>query len=175
MVAIVGATMGLLSAVLGFVAEATKVQLADVKDVMETGCTYPTNSKNPTQVLGVVAVMSLLISRVCFLRSPIPSPVARLSLISSWLAWLGALIFYIVGLVMIGNQGEKMRYGERLGDRTFQIDYVCKVVNPGIFGAGASLTLTSVVLQIIYLVVVNHHDGTITVPPSTQRSEVTMV
>ncbi|KAJ9537744.1 hypothetical protein OSB04_030477 [Centaurea solstitialis] len=136
---IIGATMGLLSAVLGFVAEATKVQLADVNDEMERECKYPTNSKSPHKV-----------------------------------ASLGAMSFYIIGLVMIGNQGEEMRFKERLGYGTFESSYVCKVVKPGIFGAGASFALTSIALQIIYSVATSLHDGTTIIPPSTKRSEVTM-
>ncbi|KAJ9537775.1 hypothetical protein OSB04_030508 [Centaurea solstitialis] len=161
---IVGATMALLSAVLGFVAEATTAQLLGGDDEMERGCTYSTDSKSPAQMLGILAVLSLLffqpLSRLLWLDSPLFLP--------------GALTFYIVGLVMIANQGEEIRYGERLQDGTFQSYYVCKVVKPGIFGAGASFALTTIVLQIIYLVATSHHDGTATVAPSTQRSEVTM-
>ncbi|KAI3815068.1 hypothetical protein L1987_14722 [Smallanthus sonchifolius] len=49
------ATVGLLSAALGFAVEATKLQLDEVKDISGRGCTYPSHSA-PT-ALGVVAVV----------------------------------------------------------------------------------------------------------------------
>lgn len=64
------------------------------------------------------------------------------------MAWLAAMSFYVVGLVMIADEGEDIRY-----DR-FDTSYiVCDVLKPGIFGAGASFVLVTIVLKIIYLLI----------------------
>ncbi|KAJ9537776.1 hypothetical protein OSB04_030509 [Centaurea solstitialis] len=74
-----------LSATLGFAAEATNLQLADVKIATDRRCTYPDHPKSPTQELGIAAIIALLVSRVyCSTRYHISSPMSRLSLISSW-------------------------------------------------------------------------------------------
>ncbi|GKD59841.1 hypothetical protein Tco_1297350 [Tanacetum coccineum] len=81
---------------------------------------------------------------------------------SQLVAWLVAMIFYVVGLVMIIKQGNILKYqGEP------QNLYNCNAVKPGIFGAGASFALTSILLEIIYLVATTTHqpDKTTADPP----------
>lgn len=65
-------------------------------------------------------------------------------------AWFVAISFYVVGLTMNGRQGDTLEYRDH-----YQSYYKCNVVKPGIFGAGASFALTSVILEIVYLVVTN--------------------
>ncbi|PWA46529.1 hypothetical protein CTI12_AA507820 [Artemisia annua] len=154
------ATFGLLSAALGFAAEATKLQLAEVMDFLEGGCTYPSNS-GPIR-LGVIAIVALVAFRVYCPGNRSPSAMVQLSRYLSWVAWLVAMIFYVVGLVMIKKQGNILEYqGEP------QNLYNCNVVKPGIFAAGASFALTSILLEIIYLVASTTHqpDKTTSDPP----------
>ncbi|KAI3712114.1 hypothetical protein L1987_70663 [Smallanthus sonchifolius] len=138
---------GLLSAALGFAAEATKLQIDEVKDVYRTGCTYPSNSGR-TVTLVVLALVALLGIRVYCPGTRSPSSVVQLSRYLSWVAWFMAMIFYAVGLIMMKNQEDTFEYRD-----DFQSYYKCNVVKPGIFGAGASFALTSVVLEIVYSVV----------------------
>nr|GEX70679.1 hypothetical protein CTI12_AA549420 [Tanacetum cinerariifolium] len=75
-------TFGLLSASLGFAAEATKLQLAEVMDFSEGGCTYPSNS-GPIR-LGVIAIVALVAFRVYCPGNRIPSAMVQLSRYLSW-------------------------------------------------------------------------------------------
>ncbi|KAI3815069.1 hypothetical protein L1987_14723 [Smallanthus sonchifolius] len=158
---------GLLSAALGFAAEATKLQLDEVKDVYGTGCKYPSNSGRTTLViLALVAPFGFVYCPG--IRSP--SSVVQLSRYLSWVAWLVAMIFYVVGLLMTKNKGDTFEYQD-----DFQSYYKCNVVKPGIFGAGASFALTSVVLEIVYSVITqNETDKTASEPSPDQPSVVAM-
>ncbi|GJX44640.1 hypothetical protein Tco_0261316 [Tanacetum coccineum] len=135
---------GILSAALGFAAEATVPRIYEVQNKISHECTYP---KSPAQGLVIAALVTLLIVRCYSPRTSNLSPWVRLSLFSSCrVAWLVAMSFYIAGFVMINNQEKEIRLNG------FQSYIVCHVVKPGIFAAGASFVLVSVVLEIVYLV-----------------------
>ncbi|PWA41803.1 hypothetical protein CTI12_AA507830 [Artemisia annua] len=140
---VIVAINGMLSAALGFAAEATVPRIYEVQNKFSHECKYP---KSPAQGLGIAAVVTLLIVRCYCSRTRNLSPLVRLTLFSSWVAWLVAMSFYIAGFLMINNQEMEIRYNG------FQSYIVCYVVKPGIFAAGASFVLVSIVLEIVYLV-----------------------
>lgn len=84
-------------------------------------------------------------------------------------AWFVAMIFYIVGVLMTTKQGDTLEYHDR-----FESFYSCNVVKPGVFGAGASFALTSIVLEIVYLVVTQQRIDKTTSDPSRQPSNIAM-
>ncbi|XP_021999601.1 uncharacterized protein LOC110896792 isoform X1 [Helianthus annuus] len=108
-----------------------------------------------------LALIGLCSSRHCpGVRSP--SSAVQLSRYLSWVAWFVAMSFYVVGLLMIKNQGDKYEYRDN-----FQSYYNCNVLKPGIFRAGASFALTSIVLEVVYLVVAQHQTEKTASDPST--------
>ncbi|KAK1414351.1 hypothetical protein QVD17_30095 [Tagetes erecta] len=164
---IVVAMIGLLSVALGFTLEATKIQLDDVIDPYGQGCTYPSHSHSIT--LGVLAIVALLAFRVYCPETRNSSSMVQLSRYLSWVAWFVAMIFYIFGVLMTTKQGDTLEYVDG-----FESYYSCNVVKPGIFGAGASFALTSVILENVYLVVSQQQNDKTTSDPSTQPSNVAM-
>ncbi|XP_076882552.1 uncharacterized protein LOC143531566 [Bidens hawaiensis] len=137
--------IGIASAALGFAAEATSPRLSEVQNNITGACTYP---KRPAYRLGIAALVMLLVFRCYCPKTRNLCLKARVCLISSWVAWLAAISFYVVGLVMINGQGEEIRYD------SFNRSYVvCHVVKTGIFAAGASFVLLTILLEIIYLAI----------------------
>ncbi|PWA46531.1 hypothetical protein CTI12_AA507840 [Artemisia annua] len=171
-------TFGFISAAFGFAVEAMKPQLDEVKGIIGDGCYYP--SKTIPMSLGAAAIVALLVIRAYCPGIRSSSSVVQLSRYLSWVAWFGAMTFYIIGL-MLENQKEEIYYrpldvpyqGEETHDYSgMHSYYVCNVVKPGIFGAGASFALTSITLEIIYLVVTLHGDKTTSIDPSAKLSAV---
>ncbi|KAL8242620.1 hypothetical protein R6Q59_012922 [Mikania micrantha] len=159
------ATIGLLSASLGFAAEATKFQRDDVKDIYGIGCKYPSHSG--TMTLGIIAVAALVCFRVYCPGTRSPSSGVQLLHYLSWLTWFVAMIFYVIGLLMTVNQGNTFEYRDN-----FQDYYKCNVVKPGVFGAGATFTLTSIILEIVYLVVKQPQTDKTSSDPSTDKPSI---
>ncbi|XP_076943053.1 uncharacterized protein LOC143613152 [Bidens hawaiensis] len=163
------ATVGLLSATLGFAAEATKIQLEEIQNIYRMGCTYPEHSG--ATALAVVALVTLLGFRVYCPGTRSQSSSVQLSRYLSWVAWFVAMSFYVVGLLMAKLQGHQYE-----PQTNFQHYDKCNVVKPGIFSAGASFALTSVVLEIVYLVTATQHqtDKTASNPSTGQPSILSM-
>ncbi|KAI3803533.1 hypothetical protein L1987_31689 [Smallanthus sonchifolius] len=71
----------MVSAALGFAAEATSPRLYEVQDKISGDCTYP---KSPAQGLGIATLLTLLVFRCYCPKALSQSSRARLCLVSSW-------------------------------------------------------------------------------------------
>ncbi|URE37201.1 hypothetical protein MUK42_08086 [Musa troglodytarum] len=118
--------LGLLSAALGFAAEATRIRVSDVQTSTLGQCTYP---RSPSLALGLLAAVALMIAQA------IISTVAGVTFII-------ALVLLLSGAALNDKWGlERAYFGK-----------YCYVVESGVFTGGAVLSLASVALGIVYYV-----------------------
>lgn len=156
MVCAVVGFLGLLSALLGFVAEAKRIKGSQVKFSSPSECVYP---RSPALALGLTAALSLMIAQVlinvatgctCCTRRPHQSTsnwtLALLCFLVSWLTFVIAFLLLLTGAALNDEHGKENIY--------FGSSY-CYVVKPGVFAGAASLSLASVVLGIIYYLTSN--------------------
>ncbi|KAI3720507.1 hypothetical protein L2E82_31494 [Cichorium intybus] len=143
--------LGLVSAVLGFVAEAKRVKGSEVKFSSPSECVYP---RSPALALGLTAAVCLLIAQVimnvatgciCCRRGPQSSTsnwtLAIVCFVVSWFTFVIAFLLLLTGAALNDEHGEESMY---FGS------YNCYVIKPGVFAGAASLSLTSVVVGIVY-------------------------
>ncbi|CAL9167675.1 unnamed protein product [Musa hybrid cultivar] len=144
--------LGLLSAALGFAAEATRIKVSDVQTTTLDVCTYP---RSPALALGLIAAVALMIAQaiintvsgcICCKKYPNPSDtnwtIGLISFIASWVTFIIAFVLLLSGAALNDQWGqERMYFGE-----------YCYVVRSGVFSGGAVLSLASVALGIVYYV-----------------------
>ncbi|CAL9042285.1 unnamed protein product [Musa banksii] len=144
--------LGLLSAALGFAAEATRIKVSDVQTTTLGVCTYP---RSPALALGLIAAVALMIAQaiintvsgcICCKKYPNPSDtnwtIGLISFIASWVTFIIAFVLLLSGAALNDQWGqERMYFGE-----------YCYVVRSGVFSGGAVLSLASVALGIVYYV-----------------------
>ncbi|CAN6191943.1 unnamed protein product [Urochloa humidicola] len=144
--------LGVLSAALGFAAEATRVKVSDVQTTTPGECIYP---RSPALALGLISAVCLMLAQstintvagcICCKRHPVPSDtnwsVALISFIISWCTFIIAFLLLLTGAALNDQRGaENMYFGS-----------FCYVVKPGVFSGGAVLSLASVALAIVYYV-----------------------
>ncbi|KAL5224226.1 hypothetical protein ABZP36_010865 [Zizania latifolia] len=154
-VSAVAGFLGVLSAALGFAAEATRVKVSDVQTTSPGGCIYP---RSPALTLGLLSAVTLVVAQsiintfagcICCKKHPVPSDanwsVALISFIVSWATFIIAFLLMLTGAALNDQRGEENMY---LGG-------FCYVVKPGVFSGGAVLSLASVALAIVYYVAVS--------------------
>ncbi|KAH7692904.1 Modifying wall lignin-1/2 protein [Dioscorea alata] len=163
--------LGLLAAALAFGAEATRVKISDVETTSSPdGCIYP---ESPASPLGLTAALALLVAQliinivagcVCCKRHQNSSnsnwTLALISLIVSWITFTIAFLLLLTGAA--------------LNDQRTQQNLYCYVVKPGVFAAGALLSLATVSLAIIYYVSLSTFN-TANTPQSNQNQSIAMV
>ncbi|XP_020581966.1 uncharacterized protein LOC110025693 isoform X2 [Phalaenopsis equestris] len=116
--------LGLLSAALGFAAEATRVKASDVLTRVPgefAGCICCKRNTNPANTNWTVALISFVLS---------------------WVTFIIAFLLLLTGSALNDQRGQQRMY---FGD-------YCYVVKPGVFSGGAVLALGSVSLGIVYFV-----------------------
>ncbi|THU72818.1 hypothetical protein C4D60_Mb04t16200 [Musa balbisiana] len=145
--------LGLLSAALGFAAEATRIKASDVKATAGGECVYP---NSPALALGLISALALMIAQViintvagciCCKKHSQPSSsnwtVGLISFFASWVSFIIAFLLLLTGAALNDQRGKERKY---FGGND------CYVVKPGVFSGGAVLSLASVALGIIYYV-----------------------
>ncbi|WOL13221.1 hypothetical protein Cni_G21990 [Canna indica] len=144
--------LGLVSAALGFAAEATRIKVSDVQTTTLGQCTYP---KTPALALGLISAVALMVAQaiintvagcICCKKYPNPSDtnwtIGLISFIASWITFIIAFVLLLSGAALNDQWGqERMYFGE-----------YCYVVKAGVFTGGAVLSLASVALAIVYYV-----------------------
>ncbi|KAJ3681609.1 hypothetical protein LUZ60_014182 [Juncus effusus] len=151
-VSIVAGILGLLSVLLGFAAEATKIQLSDIIYTTYYGCTHP---KSPAFGMAIAAALLLLIAQImlnvlgccgcCKTSNDISANVmvsqvgskrtsAIIMICASWATFLVSFILFLSG-ALINTPGG-------------QINYYCTTVKPGIFATASFFSLLTVGLGI---------------------------
>ncbi|KAK8935578.1 hypothetical protein KSP39_PZI013192 [Platanthera zijinensis] len=141
--------LGLISAVLAFAAEATRIRSSDVVTSMGH-CIYP---KSSALYLGLLSVISLVMAQavinifagcICCKRISNSSnanwTVALIAFIGSWISFVIASIMLMAGATL--NDQKTMQ-------KMYSGNY-CYVVKVGVFSGGALLALSSVSLGLIY-------------------------
>ncbi|XP_010940798.1 protein VASCULATURE COMPLEXITY AND CONNECTIVITY [Elaeis guineensis] len=144
--------LGLLSAALGFAAEATRVKASDVRTTISGNCIYP---RSPALALGLTAAVALMMAQaiintvtgcICckkHLNSLDTNwTVALISFIISWVTFIIAFLLLLTGAALNDQHGEERMY----------FGNYCYVVKPGVFSGGAVMSLASVALGIVYYV-----------------------
>ncbi|KAK6232499.1 DESIGUAL/Modifying wall lignin-1/2 - like 6 [Theobroma cacao] len=176
--------LGILSAVTGFAAEATRIQASQVKFISPTQCQYP---RSPALGLGLTAAVALLIAQIII--NSATGCICCKRTRQTWNSnWTKALVFYVVSCCLgEGSYVENERLlscqsawrknfelegftfviaflllltGSALNDQhgeesVYFGNYYCYVVKPGVFAGGAVLALASVTLGIFYYLTVN--------------------
>ncbi|KAL3683971.1 hypothetical protein R1sor_001993 [Riccia sorocarpa] len=146
-------TLGVISAVLGFVAESKRIKSTDIH-IVDGECKYPASS---ALILGVVAALVLLLAQIiisvvggciCCTPSP-PGPhhassasnrsIAVICLVACWITFLNAFALLMAGASLNNQRQEYMWFGGQ-----------CNVVKPLVFAGGALLALATVVLGLIF-------------------------
>ncbi|KAG0459284.1 hypothetical protein HPP92_022412 [Vanilla planifolia] len=161
--------LGLLSAVLGFAAEATRIKADDVVRSNLGDCIYP---KSPALYLGLLSAVSIAIAQgvinfvagciCCKRKAGHPDSqwtVALISFTLSWVAFIIAFLLLLTGAALNDQSGMEKMY---LGD-------YCYVVKPGVFSGGAVLSLASVFLGIYYYVALQAPKGSQPWDPHTTK------
>ncbi|CAM0955359.1 unnamed protein product [Alopecurus aequalis] len=144
--AVVG-SLGLLSAILGFSAERTKLTISDVL-VGDEECFYP---HNPAFALGVCAAVFLAISQLmfgaiggccCCMSRPIPSKIRRIiGVVCALFSWIAAAIAFSLFVKGASSNTEGRRKADNFGR--------CYFLKDGFFTGAAVLTLAATALAII--------------------------
>lgn len=158
--------LGLLSAALGFAAEAKRIKGSEVMFISMSECRYP---RSPAMALGLTAVVALVIAQViinvetgclCCRRSPRPSnsnwTLALACFVVSWFTFVMAFLLLLTGAALNDQHGEENVY---FGN------FYCYVVKPGVFAGGAVLSLASVFLGMLhYLILISAKNNPPVVP-----------
>ncbi|KAK9732482.1 hypothetical protein RND81_04G003100 [Saponaria officinalis] len=153
---------GLLSTLLGFLAEAKRIKDSQVK--VESGhvCSYP---GSPAYGLGVTSAICLLLARLiinhqtgsfCCCRrhtitytSTLHWTVSALCCIVSCFTFVVAFILLLGGAVLNSKSGALQVYFESDGT------YSCYVVGTGVFAVASALSFASVTFGILYLLTIS--------------------
>ncbi|KAL8216659.1 hypothetical protein R6Q57_023496 [Mikania cordata] len=134
----VAAFMGIIAAVTGFAAEATRIKASEVYIMFDT-CVYP---NSPALMLGIISAVVTIIMRIyisasfggagCCRTDPNSTPISKFLFVLSWMASIIAVALLLAGAGLNSQQGG-------------QVDTngynACYVVKPGIFAGGAILAL----------------------------------
>lgn len=142
--------LGLLTAVLGFAAEAKRIKISDVQITNRDTCSYP---RSPAFALGSFAGLTLVIAQIiintaagciCCKKRPVPTrsnwTMALVCLVFSWITFVIAFLLLLTGAALNDQHGKETMY----------FGTYCYVVKPGVFSAGAVLSLATVALGIVY-------------------------
>ncbi|XP_044950734.1 uncharacterized protein LOC123401079 [Hordeum vulgare subsp. vulgare] len=140
-------SLGVLSAILGFSAEGTKLTISDLY-VGGGVCLYP---QNPALGLGVCAAIFLIVAQIvfaavggccgCCKSRAIPSEANRIiGVICAVFSWISAMIAF--GLLVEGAAWNST------GTRDSSLYGFCYVLKDGIFAGGAVLTLVATALGV---------------------------
>ncbi|KAK3042002.1 hypothetical protein RJ639_001704 [Escallonia herrerae] len=145
--------LGLLSAALGFAAEAKRIKGSQVQFPSPSECVYP---RSPAMALGLTAAMALMIAQItvnvatgciCCRRGPHRSnanwTLALVCFIVSWFTFVIAFLLLLTGAALNDQHGEENMYFH---------NYYCYVVKRGVFAGAAVLSVASVALGIVYYV-----------------------
>ncbi|CAD5193127.1 unnamed protein product [Musa acuminata subsp. malaccensis] len=149
--------LGLLSAALGFAAEATRITVSDVQTTNLVVCTYP---RTPALALGLLAAVALMIAQaiiktvsgcICCTKYPNPSDtnwtLGLISFIATWffLFKLISALFQASNLIIIFFSSIMQGYFH---------NSLCTIaiIESGVFSGGAVLSLASVAFGIVYYV-----------------------
>ncbi|XP_028080260.1 uncharacterized protein LOC114281870 isoform X1 [Camellia sinensis] len=148
--------LGLLCAVTGFAAEATRIKGSQVQSDSSSTCNYPSS---PAFGLGLTAALALMVAQIiinvttgciCCRRGPHQSnsnwTVALICFVVSWFTFVIAFLLLLTGAALNDQHGEETMY---FGN------YYCYVVKPGVFAGAAVLSLASVILGIAYYLALN--------------------
>ncbi|XP_059667372.1 protein MODIFYING WALL LIGNIN-1-like [Cornus florida] len=170
--------LGLLSAALGFAAEAKRIKGSQVEFNTPSICVYP---RSPALALGLTAAVALMIAQIivnvatgciCCRRGSRQSnsnwTLALICFVVSWFTFVIAFLLLLTGAALNDQHGEENTY---LGN------YYCYVVKPGVFAGAAVLSLASVILGIIYyltLTSVKNVNGPWGGPPAPNQSNIAM-
>ncbi|KAL3342425.1 hypothetical protein AABB24_026443 [Solanum stoloniferum] len=143
--------LGLLSAVTGFAAEATRIKGSQVQVPTPTECVYP---RSPALGLGLTASVALMVAQiiinvasgcVCCRKGQHQSAsnwtLALICFVVSWFTFVIAFLLLLTGAALNDQHGDESLY---FGN------YYCYVVKPGVFAGAAILSLASVALGITY-------------------------
>lgn len=143
--------LGLLVAVLGVVAEVKRVKLDDIGEDSNGMCSYPTS---PSEALGIVAGLVLLVAQVIanaapgcvcccggLYRSSCKKTIAIICLVISWITFIVAFSTLIAGAVLSGRH---ITTTDSFGN------IFCSYVRPGIFAGGAVFAILTVLCAIVY-------------------------
>ncbi|KAI5055774.1 hypothetical protein GOP47_0029295 [Adiantum capillus-veneris] len=166
-ICIVVGFFGLLATTLAIAAEIKHVK-ADEVVILGDDCFYPSS---PAWALGVFAALSLLIAQIvaaacggciccCKKQRSTLSQTAKITailcLVLSWIAFLNAFFLLLEGAALNGQQQLKGQLG---------MIHSCYILKPGVFGAGAGLSIFTCALAILYYVM-----ATSSVPSSPSSS-----
>ncbi|KAK2972836.1 hypothetical protein RJ640_028364 [Escallonia rubra] len=119
--------LGLLSAALGFAAEAKRIKGSQVQFPSPSECVYP---RSPAMVLGLTAAMALMIAQITVN-------------VATGFTFVIAFLLLLTGAALNDQHGEENMY---FGN------YYCYVVKRGVFAGAAVLSVASVALGIVYYV-----------------------
>ncbi|KAM0909320.1 hypothetical protein ACQ4PT_014894 [Festuca glaucescens] len=168
--AIVG-SLGLLSAILGFSAEGTKLTFSDL--VWFSGvCYYP---QNPALALGVCAAIFLIFGQVtfavvggccgCCKSRAMPSETHRIiGVVCAVVSWIAAVVAF--GLFVDGAASNAT------GERETTALGLCYVLKDGIFAGAAVLTLAATALALTsYIMLRRQPDAAAAAAPKTAGGE----
>ncbi|XP_047341085.1 uncharacterized protein LOC124944782 [Impatiens glandulifera] len=159
--------LGLLSAAMGFAAEATKIKASQIQFPTPTTCVYP---GSPALVLGLASAIALMVAHIilnistgciCCRRTPVQNTsswtLALVCFVISWSTFVVAFLLLLTSAALNDERGDDaMSFG----------NYNCYVTKPGVFSGAAVLSLVSVILGIVYYRVVNLLKKTEVRPPS---------
>ncbi|CAH9070147.1 unnamed protein product [Cuscuta europaea] len=147
----VAGLLGLLSAVAGFAAEATKIKGYQVEFIPPSECVYP---RSPALGLGLTAAAALMIAQIivnvasgciCCRKGPHQSSAKwTLALVCFSVSWFVSVIAF---LLLLTGAALNERHGD---DNMYFGNHYCYVVKPGVFAGAAYLSLAGVALGIVY-------------------------
>ncbi|XP_044950753.1 cleavage and polyadenylation specificity factor subunit 6-like [Hordeum vulgare subsp. vulgare] len=165
-------SLGVLSAILGFSAEGTKLTILDVYVGLGV-CLYP---RNPALGLGVCAAIFLVVAQIifaalggccgCCKSRSMPSGSKRIiGVVCAVFSWIVAAVAF--GLLVVGAAGNATgaREPTRLG--------YCYIPDDGILAGGAALSLVATALGITSYVMLRKQPATVAEATAPKEGEQT--
>ncbi|XP_058206367.1 uncharacterized protein LOC131319930 isoform X1 [Rhododendron vialii] len=141
--------LGLLSAALGFAAEAKRIKASQIHITPYSTCIYPSS---PALGLALSAAVALMIAQIivstatgCFCcrrgsyQSNSNSRLGVICFVISWITFINAFRLFLSGAVLNGHHVNEY----------FDNTSYCFTVRPGVFAGAAVLSLATVVLGIV--------------------------
>ncbi|KAM0909322.1 hypothetical protein ACQ4PT_014896 [Festuca glaucescens] len=160
-------SLGVLSAIMGFSAEGTKLTVSDLLSAYGV-CYYP---QNPALALGVCAAIFLIIAQVvfavvggccgCCKSRAMPSETSRIiGLVCAIVSWIAALIAFALFVQGAASNATGERDASTLG--------LCYVLKDGIFAGAAVLTLAATALALTSYILLRRQPDAAAAGPKVQ-------
>ncbi|PPR86604.1 hypothetical protein GOBAR_AA34082 [Gossypium barbadense] len=164
--------LGIISAITGFAAEATRVKRSQVHLDDSGECTYP---KSPSHVLGLTSALMLLIAKMILNFSTGCLCCKRRTDQSQKCALIFYIIYWVTSILALTLLLKAAAFQAQHNEPTVMNSWeYCSLVRAGIFACGAVLAVISLIFGILYYLTLNSKGKEDANAPVPNQGDITM-